>query len=64
MGVRHNKYSSTLGSIKYFDQKLALRGKKTNMLKESDITKLISVNQIKETNDNIVNKVFGRFFEN
>ena len=34
------------------------------MLKESDITKLISVNQIKETNDNIVNKVFGRFFEN
>lgn len=64
MGVRHNKYSSTLGSIKYFDQKLALRGKKTNMLKESDITKLISVNQTKETSDNIMNKVFGRFFEN
>lgn len=64
MGVRHNKYSSTLGSIKYFDEKLTLRGNKANMLKESDITKLISVNQSKETSDNIMNKVFGRFFEN
>lgn len=64
MGVRHNKYSSTLGSIKYFDQKFSLRGKKINMLKESDVAKLISVNQPKETNDNIMNRVFGRFFEN
>ena len=64
MGIRHNKYSSVLGIIKYFDSKLALRDKKVNMLSEADINNLITIKEDKEINDNIINKVFGRFFEN
>lgn len=64
MGIRSNKYSSVLGLAKYFDAKLALRGKKTNMLNEKDINSLISVIEEKGNSDSIINKVFGRFFEN
>lgn len=65
MGIRHNKYSSVFGIIKYFDSKLNLRGKQTNMLSESDIESLITIRETKGSNDNnIINKVFGRFFEN
>ncbi len=65
MGIRHNKYSSVFGIVKYFDNKLKLRGKQTNMLSESDIESLITIRETKGSNDNnIINKVFGRFFEN
>lgn len=64
MGVRHNKYSSVLGVVKYFDSKLALRGASVNMLSDASINRLIAIKENKENNDNIINKVFGRFFEN
>lgn len=64
MGIRHNKYSSVMGIIKYFDSKITLRGKKVNMLSDTDINNLITVKETKENTDNIINKVFGRFFEN
>ncbi len=64
MGVRHNKYSSALGVIKYFDDKLALRGKSYNMLNNEDMESLISTQQKVNNNDNIIGKVFGRFFDN
>lgn len=64
MGVRSNRYSSVFGLIKYFDSKLALRGKSMNMLSDSNINSLIEVKEEKGNNDSIINKVFGRFFEN
>lgn len=64
MGVRHNKYSSALGVIKYLDDKLALRGKSYNMLNNDDIESLISTQQKLSSNDNIIGKVFGHFFDN
>ena len=64
MGIRHNKYSSVLGIIEYFDNKLSLRGKKVSMLNDTDINSLITIKEVKENSDNIINKVFGRFFEN
>ena len=64
MGIRHNKYSSALGVVKYFDDKLALRGKSLSMVSESDKNNLISTGKKVVTNDNIVNKVFGHFFDN
>lgn len=64
MGIRHNKYSSTLGVIKYFDDKLALRGKSYNMLNSEDIESLVSTQQRLTSNDNIISKVFGHFFDN
>ncbi len=63
MGGRHNKYSSALGVCKYFDEKLALRGKEYSMLKEEDLRNLISTQQ-NRANNNIVSKVFGHFFDN
>ena len=64
MGIRHNKYSSTLGIVKYFDDKLSLRGKSYNMLNNEDIESLISTGQKLTNNDNIISKVFGHFFDN
>ena len=64
MGIRHNKYSSTLGIVKYFDDKLSLRGKSYNMLNKEDIESLISTGQKLTNNDNIISKVFGHFFDN
>lgn len=64
MGIRHNKYSSALGVIKYFDDKLTLRGKSYNMLNNEDIESLISTQQKLTNNDNIISKVFGHFFDN
>ena len=64
MGVRHNKYSSALGIVKYFDDKLSLRGKSYNMLNNEDIDSLMSTQQKLNNNDNIVSKVFGHFFDN
>lgn len=64
MGIRHNKYSSALGVIKYFDDKLSLRGKTINMISEADKENLISTGKRVATNDNVINKVFGHFFDN
>lgn len=64
MGIRHNKYSTVLGTIKYFDNKLSLRDKSVKMIKNDDINRLIDVKDNKDNNGNIINKVFGRFFEN
>lgn len=64
MGIRHNKYSSSLGVLKYFDEKISLRGKNVSMISETDKDNLISSNKKVVTNDNIVNKVFGHFFDN
>ena len=64
MGIRHNKYSSALGAIKYFDDKLSLRGKTYNMMSNEDINNLVSTEQRITANDNIIGKVFGHFFDN
>ncbi|MGN1399688.1 MAG: cell division protein FtsA, partial [Erysipelotrichaceae bacterium] len=64
MGIRHNKYSSAFGVVKYFDDKLALRGKNLSMISDSDKESLIATDRKVITNNNIMNKVFGHFFDN
>ena len=62
MGARHNKYSSSLGSCIYFDDKLSLRGKSYNMISDEEINNLVSIDA--EVSDkNIINRVFGHFFD-
>ena len=63
MGLRHNKYSSVYGVVKYFDDKLALRGKSYNMIDSEEFDDLISSQQKLVNNDNIIGKVFGHFFD-
>ncbi len=62
MGVRHNKYSSCYGIVKYFKDKLDLRGKTYNMFLEEDIEKMSKVDA-SEIVDNITNKVFRHYFD-
>ena len=63
MGIRHNKYSSCYGAIKYFDDKLSLRGKKYNMFSKDDIEAMLSIDS-SAPKESIFNRVFGHFFDN
>ncbi len=63
MGIRHNKYSSCYGILRYFDDKLALRGKKYNMFSKDDISAMLSI-ESSIPKENIINRVFGHFFDN
>lgn len=60
MGIRSNVYSSTLGLIKYFHNKLELRGNSYTMVNEKEAENISS--RVKNsTNDGLLSKVFGYF---
>lgn len=63
MGIRHNKYSSALGSCIYFDDKLTLRGKSYNMVNNDEFNNIVSMGEEVSTSDGFVSKVFGHFFD-
>ncbi len=59
MGIRSNIYSTTLGLIKYFNNKLDFKGIEYSMTKDNDLVKL---NLVRNKNkDGILNKIFGHF---
>ena len=62
LGVRHNSFSSCFGIIKYFDDKLTLRGKTYKMFSSEDIDTILSIDS-SISNENMISKVFGHFFE-
>lgn len=64
MGLRHNRYSSVFGAVRYFDDKMSLRGKDVSMISESDVQMLMSPDDKTVNSDNIISKVFGHFFDN
>lgn len=64
MGVRHNKYSSVIGLLEYYDDKLKLRGKNESMFTSLDVDLLLKEKKQEVSNDHIVSKVFGHFFDN
>ncbi len=66
LGVRHNKFSSLIGVIKYFDEKLSLRGKDYSMFSNDQTQDLISTRKrlLNFSNDSVIGKVFGYFFDN
>ncbi len=63
MGIRNNMYSSSYGIIKYFHNKLDLRGLSYSMVSEKEANNLVSTNEKSSNNfhDNIISKVFGYF---
>ena len=63
MGIRHNKFSSSYGITKYFDDKLSLRGKTYSMISKEDQEEMLSIDQ-NITNENMISKVFGHFMDN
>ncbi len=64
MGLRHNRYSSVIGAVQYFEDKMSLRGKDVSMISESDAQTLMSPEDKTINSDNIISKVFGHFFDN
>lgn len=65
IGIRENKYSSAAGIIKYFDEKLKLRGKSYSMMSEAKEESIMAPRNKQEKNgETIINRVFGYFFDN
>jgi len=61
MGIRSNIYSSSYGIIKYFHNKLDLRGLSYSMIDEKETNNLISTKGKISNSDNILSKIFGYF---
>ena len=65
VGIRHNKYSSVYGTVKYFDDKMSLRGKDATMISKESMKSIVnSEEKVVSNNTNIISKVFGHFFDN
>ena len=66
LGIRSNKYSSSIGIIKYFHEKLKNRGIEYSMLDQTEINKLLSSkrNSLNIGSDTIVDKIKGYFTNN
>ena len=63
LGVRNNKYSSTLGFIKYYKEKVNFRGKLASTISEEKQEMLF--NEKKKINENsLLGKVYSYFFDN
>lgn len=63
LGIRDNKYTSALGSIKYFVDKMNLRGKEYTMITEEDEELLLSSNDKKRKEKVVVSKIFKGFLK-
>lgn len=65
IGVRKNRFSSSVGMIKYFNEKLKLRDRNYSMLTREKQEELVSVKKKNNfSNGSIIGKVFGHFFDN
>ena len=60
VGLRNNKFSSAIGNIIYFINKLKLKGKDYSMVSNDEV-EILSTPR-KNTNDSMLGKVFGYFF--
>ena len=64
VGARNNTFAVSVGMIKYFDYKLKLRDQEFSILSSEDEEVLTQGSIKKNTNDSIMSKVFGIFFDN
>lgn len=65
IGIRNNKYSSCLGTIKNYDSKLRLRGKEFSIFSLEELEEFSGKHKKINISDNsILGKLFGYFFDN
>ena len=65
IGVRDNKYSTSVGMIKNFNNKLNQKDKDYSIFDEDEVEALCSSEKrINVASDSILGKVFGYFFDN
>lgn len=64
IGIRNNKYSSAVGNIVYFINKLKIKEKNYTMVSDTDMEILSSTKKslINVSNESMLGKVFGYFF--
>lgn len=64
IGIRNNKYSSAIGNVVYFINKLKLKGQDYTMLSDEDIRTLSSPKRgvVNISGNSMLSKVFGYFF--
>lgn len=65
MGIRNNIFSSAFGITQYLNDKLSLRGKDYSMVNDVESVELVTPEKKTAaiTNESIINKVFGYFFD-
>ena len=63
MGIRNNKFSSAIGIIKYFHEKMQLREKNISLISEDKIKEIEENKQsmLDLTEDTFISKIFGYF---
>ena len=63
MGIRHNKYSSAMGIIEYFHEKMQLREKTISLISEDKIKEIEDNKQsmLDLTEETFISKIFGYF---
>ena len=65
IGARHNKYSTCLGLIKYFDNKLRLKNKDYSIFSIEEQEELSGIHKkVNFSEDSLLGKLFGYFFDN
>lgn len=64
IGIRNNKYSSSIGNVVYFINKLKLNGNDYSMVTDSEVDELSFSRKglIDVSNESMLGKVFGYFF--
>ena len=61
LGARNNKYTTSIGMIKYFIDKMEVRGKEYSMIDEQDEELLINPNNKSTKGKAGITKIFGNF---
>ena len=61
LGVRNNKYTTAVGMIKYFADKMETRGKEYSMVDREDEELLINPNNKNKKDRTKITKIFGNF---
>lgn len=65
LGARNNKYSASIGLIKYYDNKLRLRNKDFSIFSLEEQEELSGIGRkINFSENSILGKLFGYFFDN
>jgi cell division ATPase FtsA len=65
IGARHNKFSTCVGLIKYYDSRLRLRNRDFSILSISEQEELSGIHRkVNISDDSLLGKLFGYFFDN
>ena len=64
IGIRDNKYITSMGMIKYLDAKMTIRGKDYSMISQEDEELLLTSDEKKRKEKAVVSKIFKGFIRN